>query len=733
MPATVKGASLITLRGVVHQVYFSSPSFSAGKLRGDDGRDHSFAGKMFIREGERLVLHGKWGRHARYGQQFEATGFEYDVRLSNDGLAHYLASHPEIKGIGPVKARKIVELFGDEFQTVLTVEPGRIAEAVKVPLDSVLHLRSEWIRHREFNAAFTALSAYELTHHQVTTLVEKFGPSIVGMLEENPFLLAREVAGYGFKRIDQIARKVGTTKDHPERLRCGIIHCVHERLDEGDCWVEYDELVDQANELLILDTMNARQLIEATLDELLEKKRLVAQPFSSRILVALPDIQTKEFELAELFREGIGTNPHFTGIEDLDSWVAEVEPRLNPRQRIAVTHAMKHRLSLISGGAGSGKTFTVSAITAVYTSQRAKIVLCAPTGKAAKRLEQVVNMPASTIHRLLGYDGKGFAKGPSDLIDADLIVVDEFSMVDVPLAWHLFQAIDRQRTAVVLVGDHNQLPPVGPGNILRDLIHTELVPMTILDQVMRQAGALKENCIAILRGEVRPTVGPEAGQPRPWYLCNHLKDAGPIHDFLIDLYANNLEERLGFDLLNDVQLLTPTHKGPLGTRALNLTLQRLIQKKRFGRDVPAVPEGRRPKLYIGDKVIQTRNNYDLGVMNGTIGVVLDVGPKAGDYTIRFDGAPVEITAESGGAGDLQLAYVLSIHRVQGSEFPCVVIIAHKSHSFMHHRNLLYTAVTRAQRTVILVGDAWGIRNAAQKEDVALRKTFLSILPDLDLP
>ena len=727
---TIKAPAAM-LRGTVRTVYFASPGFSAGRLRGEDGYDHSFAGKMYIREGDRIVLRGRWKRHPKYGKQLEAESFQYDVRLSSEGLAHYLASHPDMRGIGPARARRIAGTFGEDFESVLLEEPARVAKAAGVPVETALHLRTEWLRRRDFNAAFTALSAYELTHHQVTTLVERFGVSIIGMIEADPFSIAREVPGYGFKRLDQIARKTGTPKDHPGRLRAGIMHCVHERLDDGDCWVEYDELVDQANTLLVLDTMNARALIESALGGLLESKRLAAQPFSSRILVALPDIHAAELELGRLFRLGTGANPHFAGIDDPGSLVTRTEPRLNSRQREAVVRAMEHRLSLIPGGAGSGKTFTVSAIADIYTAKGATVVLCAPTGKAAQRLEQATGRPASTIHRLLGYDGRSFAKGPADTIEADLVVVDEFSMVDVPLAWHLFRALD-PRTAVVLVGDHNQLPPVGPGNILRDLVQTRLVPLTVLDEVVRQAGALKENSIAVLRGEVRPTAGPEAGQPRPWYLCGHLTEAPAVREFLLELYATQIEERLGFDLLSDVQLLTPTHKGPLGTRALNAALQRLVQKKRFGLDVPIVPEGHRPRLYTGDKVIQTRNNYKLGVMNGTIGTVLAVGPAAGDYLVRFDGREVAVTSSSGTARDLRLAYALSVHSAQGSEFPCVVAVVHKSHSFMHHRNLLYTAVTRAQRTAILVGDGWGIRNAARKEDVARRHTFLSILPDLEL-
>jgi exodeoxyribonuclease V alpha subunit len=725
------GRDLTTLRGRVASVFFSSPAFSAGRIETAPGELHPFAGKLYVRAGEAVVLHGRWDTHPKYGRQFQAESLEYDTRPTVEGLAQYLANHPGMKGVGPARAGRIARKFGEGFEAALRERPGDVARAARVPVEVIENLRDEWERNALVNATFTRLSAFGLTHHQVATLVGKFGNSVAGLLEENPFLLAREIAGFGFKRVDEIARKIGTDKEHPERLRSGLLHCVHERLDAGDCWIEHGDLVEQANTLLILDTMDSRRRIEEALDELVAGGALASASFSGRFLVALPDILKKETEIGAILKKAAGNNPHFGAEDDPGALAFAAAPGLNERQHEAVVAALASAVSLIAGGAGSGKTYSVSAITKIYRDAGRSVVLAAPTGKAAKRMEQVVGIPAQTLHRLLGYNGRAFQRGADQPVEADLLVVDEAGMIDVVLAWHLLQAVDFRRTAVVLVGDHNQLPPVGPGNILRDLIATRIVPTVVLDQIVRQAGALKENCIAVLRGEVRPTASATTGQPRPWYLCNTFTEAEQVRAFLLDLYANHLRERLGFDLLADVQLLTPTHKGPLGTRDLNVALQRLIQKKLFGVDVDPVPEGRRAKLLPRDKVIQTRNNYELGVMNGAIGSVMSVGPKAGEYTLLFDDKLVEIEPGSGAANDLQLAYALSIHKSQGSEFPCVVAVCHKSHSFMHHRNLLYTAVTRAQRTAILVGDAWGVRNCAQKQEVALRRTFLSILADLE--
>jgi exodeoxyribonuclease V alpha subunit len=354
------------------------------------------------------------------------------------------------------------------------------------------------------------------------------------------------------------------------------------------------------------------------------------------------------------------------------------------------------------------------------------VVLAAPTGKAAKRMEEVVGHPACTIHRLLGFNGQTYLRGAGNPIETDILVVDEVSMVDVALAWRLFQAVDSSRTAVVLVGDHNQLPPVGPGNLLRDLVQSCAIPTTVLTRVIRQAGELKENSTAILAGEVRPTSQTQAGGRRPWYVIDKFSDRDDVSGMLLLLFEEVLQDRLGYDLLRDVQVLTPTHKGPLGTVELNVALQRLLQRRLFGVDVPDVEPGRRAPFYANDKVIQTKNDYDHQVMNGAVGIVASVETD-GAMTINFEGNLVEIAGDSPDLNNVQLAYATSIHKMQGSEFPCAVVVVHKSHSFMHHRNLLYTAVTRAKESVILVGDTWGIENCVKKRQVDRRSTFLSFL------
>ncbi len=714
------------IRGEVERIFFSSANFSAGRFITERGDRIQFAGNVVVQENQPLVLHGKFIRHPKYGFQFEVASMELDRHMDARGLANYLANNPDIKGIGPAKARIIAERFGSQFERHLVDEPEKIAETAKVTLSVIESLRDHWLETSTVNQAMTVLAAYGLTHHQVTKLVKKLGNNAVGIVERDPYVIVGEIDGFGFKRIDKIARQVGIEKDNPNRVRAGIVFCVEDALDQGDCWVEYEDLLDRANELLVMDGLDSREHIEKHLDDLIDEKALTCYSADCRFLVAKPFIRRMEEDLARVFSGGTKPSPCFSDPPDLHAEVKRVAPRLNPRQLEAAINAAGHSISLISGGAGSGKTFTVAAITRLCDEHDLRVVLCAPTGKAAKRMEEATGREASTIHRLLGFNGKTYARDSENPISADMLIVDEVSMVDVVLAWHLFQAIDFERTGVVLVGDHNQLPPVGPGNILRDLIESRVLPTTILDDIVRQAGILKENSIAILKGEVPKTPQRDTSVRGAWYVADQHTDAERVQQFILDLFEHTLSEKLGFNILRDVQLLTPTHKGPLGTAELNTKLQRLIQRKLWNYDVLPPQPGRRPKLLVNDKVIQTRNNYDLGVMNGAMGIVRSVGID-GSLSIEFEDKMVHIEAGSPHRGDIQLAYALTIHKSQGSEFPCSIVIAHKSHSFMHHRNLLYTGVTRASQTAIIVGDHWGIANCAKRVQVDARKTFLSLI------
>lgn len=707
-----------TLRGTIQKTYHSSPGFSAGVLKTDDGQSVRFAGKFCANDGDVVAFVGRWKHDAKYGRQFLVESLSYELPDSAEGLVQYLAKHPAFTGIGEATARKIVGYVSSaaNLDRIIRTDVYELHRQLRIPRSTLESLHEAWIANSAENEVRTYLSGFGLTAHQVDTLLESFGNGIVGVLRSDPYQLIKHVRGYGFKKVDKIARAMGTPKDHPGRIEAGLLYILSEEVGSGHTWIGGADLIDKANELLLLDTLDSRDHIRQAGEQLLKKGELVAD---GNVVTTPPILQAEK--LIQNTFEGYSTWRLFPAPP-----VPIRTDDLKPRQVEAIRNACNHALTVISGGAGTGKTYTLARMTAAFRDAQLKIALCSPTGKAAKRIEEAlrnegVNLEARTIHRLLKYDGTQFNRQSlSDPIAGnqdddehsgepgyDVVIVDEFSMVDVPLMAELLRRIDLTRTRLILVGDHNQLPPVGPGNILRDIIAHRLTPLVILDEVVRQAGILKANSSAILSGIVAPT----AVNDPAWTVVDAFQDVLPVQAYLRDLVLKKLPERLGVDPIRDVQIITPTHLGGLGTKALNRMMQHLV----YG------DPGR--KFAVGDKVIQTSNDYGLGVMNGTIGYVVAFEPgHDGGYWIEFDGVGQRRIKDEQ-VGNVQLAYALTAHKAQGSEFPCAAVLCHRSH-FFADRNWLYTAVTRASKYCVLIGDQWGLRNAARKNHVIHRRTFL---------
>lgn len=718
-----------TIRGTVTGLFCQHPGFCAGRLRparSDVARDGEirFAGKVYVREGEAVALRGRWVDHEKFGRQFEASERLVEESCTPDALAAWLRVHGDADGIGPSRAAKIAREFGDNFAGWLRDDPEQVAITAGVPLDTVRRLAESWGRQEQMNRVGLGLAKYELTANQIHALYEKFKGSVVAILEENPYLLVGEVPGLGFRRVDEIARKVGVPPGHPGRLDAALAFCLSEAAEgEGSTCLEAGELAGRAADCLgeELDAAFAEAAASRAAGLAAAGKLSAADGGGARFY-ALPRHHRHERAVASFLASANAGGPRGDG----GASRALASPccgGLDESQARAVATALRNRASLVSGGAGSGKTFVVRAVANALREQGRTVALCAPTGKAARRLEEVVSgFEASTIHRLLEYRRSlgGFQRNPDNPLDADAVIVDEFSMVDAELAFHLLQAVG-PGAKVVLVGDHHQLPPVGPGALLRDCIRHELLPLALLNQCHRQAGALKRNCQAVLRGEVPDTEPAPPGEPGPWYVHRGLHTQADVASYAERLFAETLPGRLGYCVARDVQFLTAQHKGPLGTRALNALFQRLHQRS-LGVEVPRRddPEAR-PPLLAGDKVIQTRNNYDLDVMNGHQGVVLTASPLA----VRFGDRDVEVPKDC--VGDVELAYCLTPHKCQGSEFPCVVVVAHKANAFMMHRNWLYTAVTRARRTCVVLGDPDGVARAARRVVNNQRRTLLPLL------
>lgn len=720
-----------TLRGTVTRLFHSSPTFCAGRLRPASGQtanpaEISFAGKVFVREGEAVALTGRWEEHEKYGRQFRAEARLYEEGLDAGGLAAWLAHHGSAAGIGPMKAKRIAEELGENFAGVLKDNPEQIAIEYRLKLEDVKALATAWGEREEENAIGTRLAAFGLTHNEVHALYERFGGATVCLLQEDPYAILGHVPGVGFKRADAIAKKLGTSETSPGRLKAAALYVLGKASEDGHTCVERRRLIDDTVEALEAEQPGVVTLVKNAIDDLVAEKKQVRQATSEESglsFVALRRMWAAELSVATFFEEAGGVNPHFPAEVANLTAVRAVCPNLDEWQAEAVLLALTRRCCLITGGAGSGKSTVIAALADLYRRHDLRVRLAAPTGKAARRLEEVTGgrFEACTIHRLLCYSarGGGFLHHVGNPVPGDVVIVDEASMIDAPLASSLLSAIDG-RTAVVMVGDPNQLPPVGPGAVLRDALARSIVPAAVLEHCHRQAGPLKRNCAAVLEGRVEQTVTEDDGSFGPWVVHRKLYRPDDVLAAVEKLFGETLLKRFGFDPARDVQFLSPQHKGPLGTLAVNALLQRLHQRT-LGVTVPPAEPDARPRLHIGDRVIQTRNNYDLDVMNGHQGVVLQVTP----LIVEFDGRAVAVPNDC--RGDVELAYCLTPHKCQGSEFPCAVVVCHSGHRFMLHRSWIYTAVTRAKKVCVILGDEEGVRTAAETVRSDSRATLLPLL------
>jgi exodeoxyribonuclease V alpha subunit len=706
------------ISGTVDRTYFTSPKFSAGVLLSDTGDRVRFRGPFCANEGDLVTLVGQWKVDRKYGPQFAADSLSYELPTSTEGLIQYLAKHPAFVGIGEATARKIVAHAASaaHLDRLIRQDIDELHRELRIRKSTLESLREAWIAHSADNEVRSYLASFGLTHHQMETLLQTFGNSVVGVLRADPYQLIRYVKGYGFKKVDKIARAMGTPKDHAGRIEAGILYIVSDELSSGHTWTAGADLLNKANDLLLLDTLASRDVIRAAAERLLKEGLLVAD---GNAVTTARCLETEQFIQSVFDLQGWDERPlagirlQLAGLKD--------------RQADAYRAALRYCISVISGGAGTGKTYVLARLAKTFQDTGLRVALCSPTGKAAKRIEeslraQGLDLEAKTIHRLLEYDGHAFNReslslprgrddddSPEHDFGYDVAVVDEVSMVDVPLMAELLRRIDFARTRLILVGDHNQLPPVGPGNVLRDVIQHNLVSTVILDEVVRQAGVLKANSMAVLSGAIAPT----AVEDPAWSVVDVFQDPQQIQVYLRELVLQKIPDRLRLDPINDVQIITPTHIGSLGTKAINQMMQRLLHGE-VGR-----------KFAVADKVIQTANDYSLGVMNGTIGRVVEIEPgPGGGYWIDFDGCGARLIKDEQ-VLNVQLAYALTAHKAQGSEFPCVVVLCHKSH-FFADRNWLYTAVTRASRYCILMGDRWGLRNAVKKNNTIRRRTFLNL-------
>lgn len=770
------GADLTEIEGEVVRRRAERGDWSTGVLRSKDGTTLSYAGSIVADVGDRVKIRGRWYTDPKWGEQFKVVEFEPVKDLSADGLARWLASCKAFKGVGPKYAGYLAQFFASDFEDAIANRPEHVAEVTGIPLKVVEAMAVEWAAHAEMHRAVQDLMSIGVGGGKAKKIYEAYGATGAAIIRKNPYWLIRKVEGFGFLTVDAIAKRAGVPKEHPDRIREGVLFVVDELTeDKGDTWARAEVVVDAAVKMLALDCLGARGLIDRALRaecsgpaepwELpagdpqfragADGKALVAvartqADFDAGTFAVFPARLAKsEAYVSAWVAQAVAQPPRHgmrvTADEVMAAYPAlEGKPGATPEQAAAVAAAFGSRLSIITGGAGTGKTFAVSMIRGFAEAADLHVSLCAPTGKAARRLHETVGFEASTIHLLLqpcfsGGEGGtmrwGFAHPDSlGFLKAHVIVVDEVSMVDVSLLHALFRAIGPD-TSVVLIGDPNQLPPVGPGSFLRDAIKSGAVPVSRLAHVHRNAGFLKEATCAVLDGRVsKGAPRDDSANPalQPWYVASNLNTPESVRSFVVFLFEKRLREftvvdpvtgeTRPLDVWNDVQVLVPMKKGECGLDELNKALQGLSLRLR-GIDYDPAKLGR-PQA--GDKIVWTRNRYDLGLLNGTTGRVMSIEPKTGDVTLAIDGAELPVKIPNEDAREMMLAYAMTVHRSQGSEYPVVVFVSARQHRHMLYRSLAYTAVSRARKSCMWIGDAWAIAEAAKRENSEERRTLATL-------
>jgi exodeoxyribonuclease V alpha subunit len=679
--------------------------------------------------GTRVRATGKYKRDSKHGDQFQVETLLVIAPSTLDGLERYLGSGM-IHGIGPAFAKRIVEVFAEQTLEVLDKDPERLRDVPGLGGRRAEAVAKAWVAHRAVGAIMIFLQAHGASPALATRIYKRFGAAAIDTVSRSPYRLALDVWGVGFKTADRIARSIGVGADAPERAQAGVLQTLHDRVARGHVFVERADLITRSAAMLERE----EEASDEAVDALLRTGRVRPERLSSGEVAIYPlDLHAAEVRVARRLVALVSwsqTGEHDGRSREKDrsaALIAAIEPAMGeferqarvtlaPTQRAAIEQAAKNRALVITGGPGVGKTTIVRAILALFDRAQVKVRLAAPTGRAAKRMSEATGRDAVTLHRLLEFDPRlrTFSRGTSHTIEAGAIVVDEASMIDLALADALLQATS-DGTRLILVGDSDQLPSVGPGAVLRDVLASGVIPAVRLTHIFRQAegSLIVTNAHRIHDGEPPESATGKEGE---FYVIERTS-AESAAELVQELCTQRIPARFGLDPVRDIQVLTPMHRGAAGAIALNEILQQKLNPSGA-----AVTRGSRT-LRVGDKVMQLRNDYDREVFNGDIGFVSAIDEADRQVVVRFDER--DVVYEESDLDELTLAYATSIHKSQGSEYPAVVIPILTQHFVMLSRNLLYTAVTRGKRLVVLVADPRAVSLAlaeTRKED---RRTYLA--------
>lgn len=670
-----------------------------------------------IRPGETVCCFGQWKNHLIHGRQFESANFRVEAPSDIIGIRKYLGSGL-IKGIGPKYAHRIVDRFGIETLAIIETNPEKLLEISGLGSKRLEKIKACWKDQRAIRDVMVFLQTYDVSPAFAQKIFKAYGDQSIHKVKENPYSLARDIFGIGFKTADLLAQKMGIAPHSPQRLNAGIEYVLSHLSNEGHVCYPVDQFLLEAEKCLEV----LRPQIEERLPNLLEEGRIelreLIEKGKKHPFIWLKTLYIAEMgiarELRRLKKAASALRP--VNVEKALVWVQEeLKIELATNQKKAVAAASKDKIHIITGGPGTGKSTITNAILAICQKLTQKIFLVAPTGRAAKRMSEITQFKASTIHSLLEFDFKkgGFKRNRENPLDCDLIIIDEASMIDTFLMYSLLKALPDQ-ARVIFVGDIHQLPSVGPGNVLKDLIASLSLSVTTLTEIFRQAAGshIITNAHRINRG-IFPKL--YNGQDSDFFFME-CQEGLEVLNTITKLVSQRLPNRYGFNPTQDIQVLAPMKKGIIGTENLNQTLQQILNPK----ETALFRAGY--KFQVGDKVMQIRNDYKREVFNGDIGYILEIDPEDQQVIVCFEER--EVVYDYSDLDELVLAYAISIHKFQGSECPCVVIPVHTSHFMLLHRNLLYTGVTRGKKLVVLVGTKKALAIAVKKDDVQNRHTGL---------
>lgn len=689
-------ATQVQLTGVLEKLTFQNPEngFTVARLQpaGAAVEAVTVVGALGgIGAGASLSLLGQWRQDARHGRQFMISSYRVAQPETLLGIEKYLGSGM-IKGIGPSYAGRIVAHFGLATLAVLEQEPERLREVAGLGGKRVEAIGRAWREHRDLHEVMVFLQGHDIPAAQAVKIYRAYGREALAVVRSNPYRLAEEIWGIGFRSADRIAISLGMSPLDPRRARAGLLFVLNEGAGEGHCYLDHDQLIQQCAALLAIPP----DLIEAELPRLVADAKLVVADEK----VYLAQLYQAEIGAATVLLRLHGGAPPWGELSvtrELPGLQAQLGLSLADEQRQALQTVLGGRLAILTGGPGTGKSTILKALILLLEQQGVTISLAAPTGRAAKRLAEATGREAKTIHRLLEYDpvGHGFKRNAENCLDGDLVVIDEASMLDIYLTYALVRALP-PGGGLLLVGDADQLPSVGPGNVLRELIGAAIFPVARLTRIFRQGegSLISLNAGRVNRGEAFELLPDYRGEKDFYYIPREMDRE--IEAEVLSLCGGRLGKKYGFDARRDLQVLTPMRKGLIGLENLNLRLQELFCSSDAGARERGVGGFR-----LGDKVMQLRNNYDKDVFNGDIGFVTRVDEEAESLGVDYEGR--QVVYEVADRHELQLAYAVTVHKSQGSEFPCVIIPLHTTHYALLQRNLLYTALTRGRKLVVVVG------------------------------